>query len=132
MVLRALAILKYMKLHYRFMSKKEQPHRKQKFAIAPIAGFLIGLGLGIKNCLDESKARDPAHPWAAMQNVMIQNYLGLEAYSDAEHPHGTYKFNAGSLMGGLIPLLGGAVGGWGLHKLAVKFGVNRHIPWVSI
>lgn len=117
------------KAYIGLMTKSTARRRKPKIAIAPLAGFILGLLPGImymKKGYDWGAGQADVGGWKGAGLYAMEAYLGLVSTGDG------FKFDASRTFNGLVPLVGLSLLGWGAHKLAVKLGVNKNIPWVSI
>ena len=109
-------------------SVKNVSRRKGKIAVAPLIGLIVGLYPGFAFAMEQSKNPGTgATPATGFLNGLMYAYMGI-----TDDGSGGKVFDAKGLWIGTAPLVGGAIGGFLLHKVANKLGVNRSIPWVSI
>lgn len=102
--------------------------RSKKIAIAPVVGFLMGLYPGIQYALNQmNDDSQGGTSGSRFMNGMLYAYAGVD-----HDTNGKAVFNWDGVMVGTVPLIAGAVGGYAIHKLAAKMGVNKNIPFVSL
>lgn len=119
-----------MKRAYRFMAKRKS-RGKQKIAIGPIVGFLLGLMPGLSYAYTEAQNEASGAPgasfWTRFGNALMYAYAGI-----TDDGTGKKIFSKDGLMIGTVPLIAMSALGYVAHKAAAKTGINRNIPWVSI
>lgn len=107
---------------------KRMGRKKQKIAIAPIAGFALGLYPGLEYAYRAAQDTTQGGTWGSrFMNAALYAYAGID--HDAT---GKTVFSKDGLMVGTVPLIAGTLMGIALHKGAQMAGVNKSIPWFRI
>lgn len=113
------------------MAKAKRSRGKQKIAIAPILGFAIGMLPGLSYAYSQANDASTGAPgasfWTRFGNGLMYAYAGI-----TDDGTGKKVFQKDGLMIGTVPLVAMSLLGYGAHKAAVKLGINKNIPWVSI
>ena len=114
------------------MAKRRKSRRSTpKISLAQAVGLIVGLAPGVSYAW--SQATDTSQGgtfWSRLGWGGLYAYLGLTHDSS-----GKVTFQKEGVMIGTVPLIGGIILGYGIHKAAAKLGVNRQlksIPWVQI